>query len=91
MFHVATPLGYPEYQNQGPTDMSLLNHSQKRSTNPPSMRSVAYQEYILRAEGRVVLREYIPRAKGCDTSVGATVQTPHASRRLNLNQIGRPS
>src|SRR6266436_3637095 len=63
MFHVATPLGYPEYENQGPTDMSLLNHSQKRSTNPPSMASVAYQEYILRAEGRVVLQEYTLWAK----------------------------
>src|SRR6266436_10207023 len=75
MFHVATPLGYPKYQNQGPTDMSLLNHSQKRSTNPPSMRSMAYQEYILRAEGCMVLQEYIFRAKSHDTSVSATVQT----------------
>jgi hypothetical protein len=36
--------------------MSLLNHSQKRSTNPPSMSRVAYQEYTVRVKGRVVLQ-----------------------------------
>jgi hypothetical protein len=44
MLHVSTLLGNPEYRDQGLMDMSLLNHSQKRSMNLPWTSSVAYQE-----------------------------------------------
>jgi hypothetical protein len=56
MLHVSTPLGNPEYRDQGLMDMSLLNHLQKRSMNLPWTSSVAYQEYILRENNRVVLQ-----------------------------------